>query len=153
MQFTQIINSLNEMKRWADPAAGCLAAVCAATDLYGGRVYNAVTVPGLCLGTCFAVLRAGPAGILEVLCAAGFTVLILFPFYTAGGLGAGDIKLLAAVSAFMPAETYLRCFAGAFGIGAALGILQLTRSRGTVHTMHFALPVAASVFLHLAGLY
>ena len=62
-------------------------------------------------------------------------------------------ELLAAVSAFMPAETYLRCFAGAFGIGAALGILQLTRSRGSVHTMHFALPVAASVFLHLAGLY
>lgn len=153
MQMTQMINNLSVTGRWADLAAGCLAAVCAATDLYGGRVYNVVTVPGICLGTCFAVLRAGPAGILEVLCAAGFTILVLFPFYTAGGLGAGDIKLLAAVSAFMPAETYLRCFVGAFVLGAAAGILQLARSRGAVNTMHFALPVAASVFLHLAGLY
>ena len=132
---------------------GCIAAVSAATDLYCGRVYNFITVPGLCLGILLAAQNAGAAGILDVLCAAGFTILILFPFYRAGGLGAGDIKLLAAISAFLPAQTYLCCFAGAFVIGAVLGVLRLLLSRGETHTMHFAVPVALSVLLHLAGLY
>ena len=134
-------------------ALGILAAVSAVTDLYCGKIYNAVTVPGLCLGILFAVQRSGAAGILDVLCAAGFTVMLLIPFNRAGGLGAGDIKLLAAVSAFMPAGEYLRCFAGAFLIGAAAGILQLALTKGKGHTVHFAVPVAASVLLYLAGLY
>ena len=78
---------------------GCLAAVSAATDLCCGKVYDIVTVPGLCLGVLLAVHRSGAVGFLDILCAAGFTVLMLIPFYRAGGLGAGDIKLLAAVSA------------------------------------------------------
>ena len=97
--------------------------------------------------------RAGASGILEILCAAVFTGMILYPFYRAGGLGAGDIKLLTAVAAFMPSETYLRCFAGAFVIGAVLGVIRLLRTGGRVHKVHFAVPVAASVFLHLAGMY
>ena len=132
---------------------GCLAAVSAATDVLRGRVYNFITVPGLCLGIILAAQRSGAIGLLEVLCAAGFTVLLLSPFYRAGGLGAGDIKLLAAVSAFMPAEEYLRCFAGAFLIGAGAGILRLLLTRGRGHTVHMAVPVAVSVMIHLAGFY
>jgi prepilin peptidase CpaA len=132
---------------------GCLAAVSAATDLLCGRVYNFITVPGLCLGIILAAQRSGAIGLLEVLCAAGFTVMLLSPFYRAGGLGAGDIKLLAAVSAFMPAEEYLRCFAGAFLIGAGAGILRLLLTKGRGHTVHMAVPVAVSVMIHLAGFY
>lgn len=131
----------------------CLAGISAVTDLLRGKVYNAVTVPGLLIGLIFAVQRAGAVGFLEVFCAAGFTVLVLFPFYSAGGLGAGDIKLLAAVSAFMTSEAYLRCFAAAFAVGAAAGIIRLLRTRGKEHRVHFAVPVAASVLLHLAGWY
>lgn len=128
------------------------AGISAATDLLKGRIYNAVTVPALALGILFTARRAGAAGILEVLCAAAFTVLVLSPFWRAGGLGAGDVKLLAAVSAFMPSGEYLRCFAGAFMIGLCMGVLRLLGSRGKRHTIHFAVPVAASVFLHIAGI-
>ncbi len=134
-------------------ALGCMAAVSAATDLFCGKVYNIVTVPGLCLGVFLAVHRSGAAGLLDILCAAGFTVLLLFPFYRAGGLGAGDIKLLAAISAFLPAKDYLCCFAAAFAIGAVSGLVRLAVSRGRKRTIHFAVPVAVSVLLHLAGLY
>lgn len=134
-------------------ALGCMAAVSAATDLCCGKVYNIVTVPGLCLGAFLAAQRSGAAGLLDILCAAGFTVLFLFPFYRAGGLGAGDIKLLAAVSAYLPAKDYLCCFAAAFAIGAAAGVARLAVSKGRNHSVHFAVPVAVSVLLHLAGLY
>ena len=132
---------------------GCLAAVSAATDLCCGKVYNIVTVPGLCLGVLLAVHRSGAVGFLDILCAAGFTVLMLIPFYRAGGLGAGAIKLLAAVSAFMPGKSYLCCFAGAFFIGAAAGVVRLFMTHGREHTVHFAVPVALSVLLYLTGVY
>jgi prepilin peptidase CpaA len=134
-------------------ALGCLAAVSAATDLFCGKVYNKITIPGLCLGTLLAAHQSGAEGLLDVLCAAGFTVMLLIPFYRAGGLGAGDIKLLAAVSAFMPGKAYLCCFAGAFLIGLAAGIARLLITRGKEHTIHFAVPVAISVLLYLAGVY
>lgn len=134
-------------------ALGCLAAVSAATDLCCGKVYNVITMTGLCIGTLLAVRQSGAGGLLDILCAAGFTVMLLIPFYRAGGLGAGDIKLLAAVSAFMPGKAYLCCFAGAFLIGAAAGIVRLFMTRGKGHTIHFAVPVAISVLLYLTGVY
>ena len=112
-----------------------------------------VTVPGLILGMVFRAAHSGAVGILEVLCAAGFTVLVLFPFYSMGGIGAGDIKLLAAVSAFIPEKSYLQCLAGAFVIGASAGILKIAVTKGKEHTVHFAVPVALSVMLYLTGVY
>ena len=104
MDMYEITASLSEPLFRGDAALGCITAVCAATDLCCGKVFNMVTVPGLVLGIVFRAEHNGAAGILEVLCAAGFTVLVLFPFYSLGGIGAGDIKLLAAVSAFIPEE-------------------------------------------------
>ena len=137
----------------ADMVLACITAISAATDLYCGKIFNMITLPGLCVGVVLAFLHGGAAGVLDVLCAVGFTVVFLIPFYRAGGLGAGDIKLLAAVSAFMPAGAYLRCFAGAFIIGACIGIGHLMLSGGRDHRVHFAVSVAASVLLHLAGIY
>ena len=132
-------------------ALACLAGISVVTDLARGKIYNAVTLPGLLLGIGLSAWRGGAVGILEVLCAAAFTVLVLVPFCGMGGLGAGDVKLLAAVSAFMPSGEYLRCFAGAFVIGGCVGLVRLLVSRGKRRTLHFAVPVAASVFLHIAG--
>ena len=137
----------------AEAVLACMAVISALTDLWRGKVYNAVTVPGLLIGIAFSIKGAGAAGALNVLCAAGFTVLALFPFYRAGGLGAGDIKLLAAVSSFMPPESYLSCFCASFVMGAAVGIIRLLCTGGKGRTVHFAVPVAAGVFLHLAGFY
>ncbi len=118
-----------------------LVGISALTDLWKGRVYNAVTVPGLLLGLALSARRGGAEGILDVLCAAVFTVVVLFPFYSMKGLG------------FLPSEEYLLCFAGAFAIGAAYGAARLLWTRGRVHTVHFAVPVAASVLMHLTGIF
>lgn len=130
-----------------------IAGLCAATDLLCGKIFNAVTVPGFMLGVLYRAQLAGAAGILEALCSAGFTIAVLYPFFRRGGLGAGDIKLLAAVSAFMPSEFYLRCFAGTFLLGAAMGVLCLLWTRGKKHTVHLAVPAAVSVLLYLMGVY
>ena len=132
---------------------GCMAVICAGTDLYCGKVFNVVTVPGFVLGILSCAWTCGAEGILNIMCSAAFTIVFLYPFFRAGGLGAGDIKLLAAVSAFLKPEIFLRCFGLAFVFGAGIGLLQLLHSRGRMHTVHFAVPVAVSVLLHFAGVY
>ena len=124
----------------------------AASDLRRGRIYNFLTLPTLAAGLLLLVMNT-PEELLPVLGAMTAALLFLFPFWKTGGLGAGDIKLLAAVSGFLPSEEYLLCFAGAFAIGAAYGAARLLWTRGRVHTVHFAVPVAASVLMHLTGIF
>ena len=137
----------NKMDRWiffqecssegwislaADIVLVCLAVFSAATDLYRGKVYNAVTMPGLLAGLAFSVQRAGAPGILDVFCAVGFTGLVLFPFYKAGGLGAGDIKLLAAVSGYRDHQACLDKGRGAQSPLCPSGSGERTASSGGI---------------------
>ena len=84
----------------------CLLAVavtCVYTDLARGKLYNAVTISGLALGLVLAfLLDANMPGISRLRAAAIGAALgggLLFLLYLAGGLGAGDVKLMAAVGA------------------------------------------------------
>jgi len=75
--------------------------VAAFTDVRRFKVYNGLTYP-LCLaGLVFAALTAGQQGFLESLTGVllGFGVLLL-P-YMLGALGAGDVKFVAAVGAWL----------------------------------------------------
>jgi len=80
-----------------------LAIICAYTDLAAGKLYNGVTIGGLALGLAIAFLSDTSApGIPHLKAAAVAAALgggLLFLLYVAGGLGAGDVKLMAAVGA------------------------------------------------------
>ena len=65
----------------------------AASDLRRGRVYNFLTLPTLAGGIWLLACHS-PEEVPAVLAAMAATLLFLFPFWRAGGLGAGDIKLL-----------------------------------------------------------
>jgi prepilin peptidase CpaA len=94
------------------PTAVVLSAALAAavTDLWKFRVYNALTLPLLAAGLLYHGVREGPAGLvlslIGMLC--GFGVLIVF--YLLGGYGGGDVKLLAAVGAWLGPEATLYVF-------------------------------------------
>ena len=83
-----------------------LAIVCVYTDLARHRIYNAATLSGLAGGLVLAyLLDATVAGQPHLKAAALAALLgggILFAVYLAGGLGAGDVKLMAAVGALSP---------------------------------------------------
>ena len=147
--FFQECSSEGWISLAADIVLVCLAVFSAATDLYRGKVYNAVTMPGLLAGLAFSVQRAGAPGILDVFCAVGFTGLVLFPFYKAGGLGAGDIKLLMAAAPFMGVRWFLFCTVLSFLIGAVISAVLLIRYRDLSRTVHFAVPIGISVMLCL----
>ena len=93
------------------PAAVVLTAslIAAATDLWKFRVYNVLTLPLLATGLIYHGATGGASGLLMGLggCLFGFAALIMF--YAMGGMGAGDVKLMAAVGAWlgMPLTLYV----------------------------------------------
>ena len=75
--------------------------VCAVSDLAVRKVYNVAIIPALILGLGFNLMYHGLAGLGWALLGiiAGFAILL--PFYLLGGMGAGDVKFLAACGALM----------------------------------------------------
>jgi prepilin peptidase CpaA len=93
------------------PASIVLAAatIAAVMDVWKFKVYNVLTFPLLLTGLAYHLIAGGMQGFLGSLIGllAGFA--ILFVVYTMGGVGAGDVKLMAAVGAWlgMPLTFYV----------------------------------------------
>jgi prepilin peptidase CpaA len=83
--------------------------VAAITDVWKFMVHNVLTIPLLLSGLVYHGIVGGWEGfmgsVLGSLC--GFAILIAF--YVLGGMGAGDVKLLAALGAWLgvPLTVYL----------------------------------------------
>jgi prepilin peptidase CpaA len=85
------------------PAAATLvvALVAAITDLRARRIPNALTFGAAAAALVFALVSAGPWG--AALSVGGWMTgaALFFPFFALGGMGAGDVKLLAALGAWL----------------------------------------------------
>lgn len=128
-----------------------MVAVAAVTDLRGQRVPNWLTASGVVTALVLQSTFFGLAGLsssLSGLCV-GFALLI--PFYAAGGMGAGDVKLMAAVGAFVGVKPVFWIFliTGLSGGVYALGLWilpQLSRV-GAKETLRNAATGAKTVAL------
>lgn len=106
--------------------------VSAWTDIARGHVYNWVTFPGIMLGFGLAVLscldtgQAGPVVSSLAGLAIGFAALGLFCWK--GHVGAGDVKLMAAVGALQGYPAIMGILFYSALVGSILGIVTvLTR--------------------------
>ena len=100
-----------------------LAAV--VSDLRRRRIPNLLTFPMMLVGLSFGVAKSGIEG--GAWAGLGILVgglLLLAPFLL-GGMGAGDIKLLAGVGAFAGPIDVFKAFLLIAILGAVFGILQL----------------------------
>lgn len=77
-----------------------LAAV-AFLDLATHRIPNRLTVPATVLAFAIHYLTAGAAGALDSAQGLGIGLAAFLPLFLAGGTGAGDVKAMAAVGAFL----------------------------------------------------
>jgi prepilin peptidase CpaA len=115
------------------PASIVLAAavIAAVLDVWKFKVYNALTVPLLLSGMAYHLITGGMQGLMGSLTGvlAGFAVL--FVFYTMGGVGAGDVKLMAAVGAWLCMPLTLYVFA-ASALASGVYALALTLHSGSV---------------------
>jgi prepilin peptidase CpaA len=122
----------------------CYIAICVFTDLRYRKVYNSLSIAAVILGLGSNFLYFGPAGlkasVLGLL--AGFLFLILF--YIMGGIGAGDVKFMAAVGSLKGAGFVLG--GGLYGamIGGIAGILVLVLKKRFLKTVR---EIIAALFL------
>ncbi len=94
-------------------------------DLNNGKVDNRWSILCLAAGLCAHLIRDGPGGLGEALCGALLPFLLLFWLFTAGMLGAGDIKILCAIGSFLDPEESLRCLAGSFLLGGVFALFSM----------------------------
>jgi prepilin peptidase CpaA len=81
------------------PVTIAIAALATGWDLKTGRIPNNITFPAMLLGLILNTYYSGWHGLVTSLAGLGLGVLLLFIPFAIGGMGAGDVKLLAAVGA------------------------------------------------------
>jgi prepilin peptidase CpaA len=108
-------------------ATVALVALSMATDVRTRRIPNALSAAGMVAGVSLQALYFGPAGGLASL--GGLVVAggaLLAPF-ALGGIGAGDVKLMAAVGALLGPALALRALLLGMILGGVLMLVHLAR--------------------------
>lgn len=109
-----------------------LTGLATVVDLRSGRIPNVLTLGGAVLGVFVGLITEGVSGVGQSL--AGWLVgcALFLPFFLLGGMGAGDVKLLAALGAWLGPSTtlFVALYAGMAGgvmallVSAAQGYLK-----------------------------
>jgi Flp pilus assembly protein protease CpaA len=75
--------------------------IAAGTDLWSFRIPNALTIPLFLSGLLYQTCSGGPSGLVLSVLGVMIANVPFIPIYTMGAMGAGDIKLLAGVGAWL----------------------------------------------------
>lgn len=121
-------------------AVACLIA--AGTDLWKFKVYNALTLPALAGGLISSCLSGGWEGLATSGLGALTGFALLAPFFAMGGVGAGDVKLLTALGAWLGPALTLHVFLVSAMVAGVYALTLAVASGG--------LPAAAFDLLGLA---
>jgi prepilin peptidase CpaA len=105
---------------------GGVLALSALTDLRGGRVPNRVVMAGALAATALAFAPGG-VGWASALGGAAVGLLALMPLYVFRMMGAGDVKLLSVVGAFVGYPSILGVTLAMFVAGGGLAIVWAIR--------------------------
>jgi prepilin peptidase CpaA len=102
----------------------------AATDLHRRRIPNLLTLAGAATGLTINLVTTGPSGLLTG--GAGLLVglAVFLPFYLARGMGAGDVKAMSAIGAFVGAKGVLLAAAWIL-VAGAVAALVISAARWT----------------------
>jgi prepilin peptidase CpaA len=95
-------------------------------DLRDRRLPNWLTVGGLAAALLLRAISPELVvwpGIVSAACALAFG----FPFFAVGGLGAGDVKLMAALAAFLDPSRLIAALMGMAAAGAAMAVVSSAR--------------------------
>lgn len=109
--------------------------ICLYTDVKSRKILNIVTLPTLFFGLVYNMNNNGLEGFL--FSGKGFLVglgVLIIP-YLLGGMGAGDVKLMAAIGSLMGTSFVFFSFIYTALIGGVIGILLILKSRGFIATI------------------
>src|SRR5215813_2561258 len=99
----------------------------AVLDVRWRRIPNWLALGALLLGLLLQVSRFGLPGVAIGLAGAALGFGLLLPFYMLRAVGAGDVKLLAAVGAMVGPQNLLTVALGAAIVGGVMSVAVLAR--------------------------
>ena len=110
-----------------------LALVIAAAvfDIRSRRIPNWLNLLGVLLGLALNLWLGGFGGLWFALKGLGLAMLIYFPLYLIRGMGAGDVKLMAAVGAIVGPANWFGIFVLSNVLGGVAAVL-LVMSKGSL---------------------
>jgi prepilin peptidase CpaA len=130
------------------------ALIAAVTDLTRFKVYNVLTLPLLITGLVYHGMADGPGGLALSVIGMLLGAAILLVFYIMGGMGAGDVKLMAALGAWlgMPAVLYVfLASALAAGVYALVLMLAMGSAREVLVNLQIMWQRVVTVGRHLVA--
>src|SRR5437868_1172294 len=92
------------------------------------RVPNWLTFHFVVGGLAYACWTGGREALLWSLAGTGVGLITLLPLYAIGGMGAGDVKLMAGVGAWMGPATTLGAFVTSALVGGLMGLAMIAWS-------------------------
>ncbi len=120
------------------------------TDLLKDKIYNFWVIPGLCTGIITSLLQ-GPERFLTSLQAVLAALIILLPIYFIKGIAAGDVKLFMSAASFLTMQETITCIVTSFLIAGVISVAIIILKKNKQKTIHFAVPILASVIFLLGG--
>ncbi len=89
------------------------------------RVPNWITFPMVFSGLAFCAWTGGWSGLGDGLLGMVVGLVCLLPLYSVGGMGAGDVKLMAGIGAWLGASVTFYAFCVSTVVGAVMAVLMV----------------------------
>lgn len=114
---------------WQVPLISVVLLVAACIDGWKLKVPNWLTFPFVLTGWIHGFAVAGWTGLGESLLGTAVGLALLLPAYAIGGMGAGDVKLLAGVGAWVGAVITFYAFCVSAVVGGILAVAMIAYRR------------------------
>lgn len=114
---------------------GLVLLISCISDIKSRRILNVVTLPAILIGILFYTITLGYDGFL--FSGKGFLVglgVLLIP-YLLGGMGAGDVKLMAAIGALTGKTFTFHAFIFTGIIGGIIALVLIIKSKGFMNSI------------------
>jgi prepilin peptidase CpaA len=116
------------MAMMAAAALATMLVVAAWTDARTRRIPNALVLAGVVAGLCIGFASGGTDGLMSAVGGLMLGLCVLLPAYAVGALGAGDVKLVAAVGAFVGPRGLLGALVLTVLVGGVMALIVAIRA-------------------------
>lgn len=112
-----------------------LLAVCLYTDITEGKIYNKFTITAIIIALVFSLAAGGLESLKAAFLGAVVGLLIMLPPYLLGGMGAGDVKFMAAIGAIKGVFFVAQAALAAFIVGGIIAAALITYQKAWGETL------------------